>query len=397
MAGKPSTRESAACPRPQPCPACRRTAPALSLALVIAIATALAGCDLSQPEAVDNAYLAALDGLNIDNLVQRQMGFDDGHPTLTVSPPVAAALQRYHQFKNRPAARSEFQDLAAEYPQDPSVHYYFAKVLQDGQEYSLARDEYRKAIALRSNLPELWLDYGDACLQCDQPLEAANAAQSAAAADPDSPDTLQRAAAIFYRAHQYDFAEAALATVTNLRPSDPEAWHDRGRNFVALNRADLAMASFDHAVNLYAAITAPTAAQMRAYSVVLTDYGLVAAWDSYDEKSKVMLLKAVGEDPTNARAWYRLSLEQSKPELKPLYDPDGAIRSANNAVSLTSGKNAAYLHQLAKVYAIVGDMDLAVRAEEEACALVKGKYDEKLALLKRLQEDRSKAFNPDQF
>ncbi|HTL51875.1 MAG TPA: tetratricopeptide repeat protein [Planctomycetota bacterium] len=396
MADRPSSSEQRREAINAPCR--RRPWLILPAAMAAASLTALlGGCGVSESAATQNAYLASLNGLNIDSEVGRE--YEEVHvtPPLSVSPAVQETLDTAKKSGDWAAARARLQAIADENPQDPSAWYYLGRVLTDAKAYDESVKALTQAVALRSDLPELWLDLATADLNAGKRDDAYTAAHTAAAADPTSAPSLQRAARIFYQIGRYDAAEMALNTLTGLVPEDPSAWHDRGRNLAASGRANLATACFERSMTLYGKLEQPTPVQKRDYAEVLTDYGIVLQWDHSDTKAKLLFEQASSIDPNYAMAWYKLSQQQSIPRLKPLYDVDAAIRNANKAVALSDAKNDEFLHQLAKVYAMGGNLDRAVVAEEQASLLVKDKYTRTLQMLKKLQSDHSRVFDPDQF
>lgn len=369
----------------------------LSAFLLAVAAAALPGCGLSEGDATNNAYLASLNGLNIDQEVGRSFEEVQVTPPMTFSSAVQEAMDDLRKSGDLAVARARLQALVDESPRDASAFCCLGRVLSDLKLYEESAKASREAVKLRTDLPDLWLDLAASEFTAGHRDEAFNAARTAAAIDPTSPSTLKRAGRVFYQLGRNDAAELTLNTLTQLSPEDPGAWHDRGRNLAAAGKAGLAMACFDKSIALYAGVDKPSTAQSKSHAEALTDFGIVAQWDHADEKAKILFQKAVEIDPTFAMAWHKLSQQQSQPRLKPLYDVDSAIRSANTAVSLSQAKNADYLHQLAKVYAMGGNLDRAVVAEEQANLLVKDKYARTLEMLKKLQADRSRVFDPEQF
>jgi Tfp pilus assembly protein PilF len=359
--------------------------------------SSLSGCGPSLEEARSNVFLASANGLNIDSLVSRNLEPDNAENKLVVSASVQAALTVWRKDGDSEKALAALEATVAESPRDASAHYYAAQMHLRLKHPDLAVAGFRKALELRTDLPEIWLDMAVALVADEKPAEAYQAAHTAVAADPASPHTLHRAARIFYQTQNHTAAEVAYKSLTAMEPDDPSTWHDRGRNLAMAKSFNLATVCFDKSTELYANIEQPTAAQQRARAEMLTDYGIMAQWEHADEKAKILFENATAIDKTYAMAWFKLSQQQSVARLKPLYNIEAAVINANTAVSLSAGQNAEFLHQLAKVYAINGNIDRAVIAEQAACSLVKNKYDHKLALLKKLQADRSKAFNPDNF
>lgn len=365
--------------------------------LSLAGLTGLTGCGPSPEEAASNAYLATVNGLNIDTLVSRNLEPENADNRLTISTQVQTILEAWRKDSDTARALAALEATVAETSRDASAHYYIGKLQMRSGQAAPAIEAFRRTLELRTDLPEIWLDLATALAADNKPGEAYHAAHTAIAADPASSETLRRAARIFYQVQQFTAAEIAYTSLTQMEPDDPAVWHDRARNLAMDKRFALATTCFDKAVALYAQLEKPTAAQQRLRAEMLTDYGIMAQWENADEKAKILFENATAIDKTYAMAWFKLSQQQSNLRLKPLYDIDAAVLNANTAVSLSNGQNAEFLHQLARVYAITGNLDRAVIAEQEACKLVKDKYDQKLALLKRLQADRSKAFDPDNF
>jgi TPR repeat protein len=85
--------------------------------------------------------------------------------------------------------------------------------------------------------------------------------------------------------------------------------------------------------------------------------------------------KAVGCDPSMARAWNELAWHYATAEDPAMRNPHEALGAARKAVELTDGKDANFLDTLAEAYYVNGQFRSAVETERRALKLASGNDD----------------------
>ncbi|MBD1893758.1 tetratricopeptide repeat protein [Coleofasciculus sp. FACHB-129] len=116
--------------------------------------------------------------------------------------------------------------------------------------YEEAIASYDKALAIKDDFLEAWYNRSNALANLGRYEEAIASYDKALEIKPDDPEAWNNRGNVLLDLGRYEEAIASYDKALEIKPDDPEAWNNRGNALVDLGRYEEAIASYDKALEI---------------------------------------------------------------------------------------------------------------------------------------------------
>jgi len=236
------------------------------------------------------------------------------------------------------------------------------------KEFDKAIEYWEKSLSIKSNQYKIYCNLALAMNKQDKPDEATKYYLKSLELEPDQPNVFKDLGFIFEQKDNVDQAVVYYTESLRLDPNQPKVHNTLGRLLTLHGQLDQAVNHYTESLKLK-----PDEA------VIQNNIAEIYFQQGKNKEALVHWDEALEIRPDMVSALNNMAWLKAVHEKEPFYNPNEAVRLAEQAVELTEHKQPGLLDTLSVAYAAAGRFDEAVEAAEEAIELAQSLEQEKLA------------------
>jgi arylsulfatase A-like enzyme/Tfp pilus assembly protein PilF len=235
-------------------------------------------------------------------------------------------------------------------------------------EFDKAVAWWEKSLSIKSNQHKIYCNLALAMNKQDKPDEASQYYLKSLELEPDQPDLLNDLGFIFEQKNDVDQAVVYYSESLRLDPNQPNVHNTLGRLLTLHGQLDQAINHYTESLKLKPdeAVIQNNIAEI--YFKQGKNKQALVYWD------EVLKIRPDMVTALNNVAWLKAVHEK-----EPFYNPNEAVRLAQQAAELTEHKKPSLLDTLSVAYAAAGRFDDAIATAQEAIELAQSLEQEELA------------------
>ena len=244
------------------------------------------------------------------------------------------------------------------------------------KEYDKAVAWWEKSLSIKSNQHEIYCNLALAMNAQEKPEEATKYYLKSLELEPDQPVVLKDLGFVSEQMNNFEQAVVYYNESLRLDPNQPKVHNTLGRLLARDGKLDQAINHYTESLKLK-----PDEA------VIENDIAEIYFQQGKNEQALVIWSELLKRKPDMVSVLNNVAWLKAAHEKEPFFNPDEAVRLAEQAAELTKRKNPSLLDTLSVAYAAAGRFNEAISTAQKAIELAKSSDKDKLAeeITKHLQ------------